>query len=59
MTDLDYVCDCCPYFIDGYCHNCTHEDCKRDVLEKELSSQLKEKGYGAKFMTNTEGLATD
>ena len=45
MTDLDYVCDCCFYFIDGYCHNCTHEDCKRDVLEKELSSQLKEKRY--------------
>lgn len=29
MTDLDYVCECCPYFIDGYCHNCTHEDCEK------------------------------
>ncbi len=42
MTDLDFVCECCPYFIDGYCHNCTHEDCERDVLESEPSSQPKE-----------------
>ena len=29
-------CICCPYFVDGYCHNCTHEYCEKEMLEKEI-----------------------
>jgi hypothetical protein len=29
----DFVCECCPYFIDGYCHNCTHEDCEKEYKD--------------------------
>ena len=34
--EKDDHCTCCPYFLDGYCHNCTHEDCEKETLEKEI-----------------------
>lgn len=52
MTDDDFACECCPYFIDGYCHNCTHEDCVKDMrmtksdpmleLEEKVNKAAKE-----------------
>lgn len=29
-------CLCCPYHFDGYCHNCTHEGCEKEMSEKEI-----------------------
>ena len=34
--EKDDPCTCCPYFLDGYCHNCTHEDCEKEMLKKEI-----------------------
>ena len=34
--EKDDVCTCCPYFLDGYCHNCTHEDCEKEMMENMM-----------------------
>lgn len=39
MND-DFVCERCPYFIDGYCHNCTHENCERNIGMTNPDSML-------------------
>ena len=39
--EKDNTCTCCPYFFDGYCHNCTHEDCEREMLEKGDKRKMK------------------
>lgn len=36
LTEIDNPCVCCPCFFDGYCHNCTHEYCEKEMLEKEI-----------------------
>ena len=42
MTDLEQyeICILCPYYFDGYCHNCTDEDCELEEIDN--GSQPKE-----------------
>ena len=37
--EKDDHCTCCPYFLDGYCHNCTHEDCEKEILKKGAENE--------------------